>query len=50
MILQSKNGVPENADALNDLFGGFEDHDFLTGRHADHGVRSRLDLLDQIAI
>jgi hypothetical protein len=42
--------VPEKADAVDDFFDRFQDHDFLTGSHADHRVGSRLNLLDQIAI
>jgi len=45
-----QNGLAVTADAFDDFFGGFQDHDFLTGRKADHGVGSRLDFLDQVAV
>ena len=45
-----QDGLAITADALDDFFGRFQDHDFLTGCKADHGVWSRLDFLDEVAV
>jgi hypothetical protein len=50
LILRIKDGPPESADAVDYFFGGFQDHYFLTGTHADDCVGSGFDLFDLIRI
>jgi hypothetical protein len=50
MILRGKKRPPEASDEVDDLFGGFQHHNLLTGGQTDDGVWGRLDLFDQIAV